>query len=397
MKRILFLIVLLSICVWVGLKLPEDRAMLIVTLGGWRIDLPLWLTILIAAVGAILLYYIFIVVNGILNLSKRIKARSKRHQQKRAKVFTQQGLFALAQGEFETAEKSLVQGAQHYDMPWINYLGAAKAAHELGAERRQHEYYQRAKESVPESEDTILLTKATMQFENGKYEQSLLTLSPLKQQKHLHRSVLRLLQKIYVKQKVWAELLQLIPALKRQHVLSKENVHQLEILAWSNLFSLQHGLPLETLHKLWKSLPKALRLEGDIALSYAAHLQYLEKPIEATEVLYASLKENWREDLIRYFGDITHPAPDTLLRFAENWLKKHPHSPALLLTLGKISEQLQLWGKAQHYFEASLALKPDPETYAHLGKLLEKMNKPELGNEYFKKGLLIATHLPTNN
>jgi hypothetical protein len=48
---------------------------------------------------------------------------------------------------------------------------------------------------------------------------------------------------------------------------------------------------------------------------------------------------------------------DTLGRIAraEKWLEKHPEDARLLLALGRLCREQQLWGKAQSYFEASLA------------------------------------------
>ncbi|HQW58531.1 MAG TPA: hypothetical protein PK583_06220, partial [Gammaproteobacteria bacterium] len=70
---------------------------------------------------------------------------------------------------------------------------------------------------------------------------------------------------------------------------------------------------------------------------------------------------------------------------------EHFTNPILLLTLGRLCLANQLWGKARDYLEKSLNLMPLPETYAALGFLMEYLELREKSEEYYKKGLLLAT------
>ena len=62
-------------------------------------------------------------------------------------------------------------------------------------------------------------------------------------------------------------------------------------------------------------------------------------------------------------------APDATrqLETAERWLVSHSHDAALLYTLGRLCERQQLWGKAQTYLEASLALDNHWRAHVALG------------------------------
>jgi hypothetical protein len=53
--------------------------------------------------------------------------------------------------------------------------------------------------------------------------------------------------------------------------------------------------------------------------------------------------------------------PARQLQTAEGWLKDHPQDASLLLTLGRLSLQNRLWGKARDYLESSLRMERNPE------------------------------------
>ena len=88
------------------------------------------------------------------------------------------------------------------------------------------------------------------------------------------------------------------------------------------------------------------------------------------------------------------------MQTAEGWLKTHPEDPSLLLTLGRLSLQNRLWGKARDYLEASLRLQRNPEACAELARLLAGLGENERSNALFQEGLgllderLLALPLP---
>ncbi|HRE32249.1 MAG TPA: hypothetical protein PLD88_09780, partial [Candidatus Berkiella sp.] len=186
-------------------------------------------------------------------------------------------------------------------------------------------------------------------------------------------------------------LLELLPILKQHHVLSTDELLALQRSIVKEQFAALDNVPKPLLISQWQQLPHWVQLDSEVALIYAKVLQHVQGSIEAEEVLRDSLKAQWNERVIEYYGHLQYPDLNKLLSRAESWLKTHPKSAGLSLALGLICERHQLWGKAQRYYEASLSLKPMPQTYACLGKLLEKMDRPELSAQIFKKGLLLIT------
>ena len=79
------------------------------------------------------------------------------------------------------------------------------------------------------------------------------------------------------------------------------------------------------------------------------------------------IHDSWRMDIVYqtvHTGDLGTRERRRRIERAESWLKQHPGDAALLLTLGRLCADRALWGKAQSYLDASLAIEP---TYsAHL-------------------------------
>ena len=69
---------------------------------------------------------------------------------------------------------------------------------------------------------------------------------------------------------------------------------------------------------------------------------------------------------------------------------KAKQDPALLYTLGVLCEREQLWGKAQTYFEASLALDDSWRTRVALGELLAKLDRGDDANAHLATALKLA-------
>jgi len=70
---------------------------------------------------------------------------------------------------------------------------------------------------------------------------------------------------------------------------------------------------------------------------------------------------------------------------AEKWLRQHARDPALLLALGKLCMRQELWGKAQSYIEASLALEATHDGHMTLAALMERIGKPQEAVLHFRR------------
>jgi HemY protein len=78
------------------------------------------------------------------------------------------------------------------------------------------------------------------------------------------------------------------------------------------------------------------------------------------------------------------------LETAERWLANHNQDAMLLYALGRICERQQLWGKAQTYLEASLALDNHWRAHVALGELLASLARNDEANAHLAAALKLA-------
>ena len=75
---------------------------------------------------------------------------------------------------------------------------------------------------------------------------------------------------------------------------------------------------------------------------------------------------------------------------AEAWLKQHPGDAALLLTLGRLCADRGLWGKAQSYLEASLAIEPTHSAHFAAAQLQERLGNADAARRHYRESLGLA-------
>ena len=103
------------------------------------------------------------------------------------------------------------------------------------------------------------------------------------------------------------------------------------------------------------------------------------------------LEREWDSDLAELYGECRPADATHQLEQAERWLAAHTQDATLLRVLGTLCQRQQLWGKAQTYLEASLALDNSWRTQLALGELLGPLGKGEEANSHFVAALKLAT------
>lgn len=395
MKRLLIVLIILTVAVAIGLSLHRHPGVVVVTFAGWRVDMPLWLAIVGIIVTYYTFYYLSALISAIVEAFTSLGGLFERYRLKRAKANTEQGYKALVLGEYEKARKLLVKGAEHSELPWLNYLSAAKAAQAEGKLAERDSLLARAAQISPQNDLAIQMTACEFAYEQGDWDKSLTLLQSLSKELPKHPHVTALLKDIYWKQKNWAALLDLLPKIKSAHLLSTPAYEAFEKRVWQEVFLQMQELDVAQVPTLWQRLPRSFQSDPVFIHVYAQALMKLREGQDAEKLLRKAIEKQWNEDLVRLYGKVELRDPNKQLSLAEKWLKNHMESPGLLAALGDISERLGFDEKAQWYYEASLSLAPSVQTLTALGTHWEKLNRPELGGEYFKKAFALLSSNPS--
>lgn len=407
MKRlyvILFLVIAASGLL--GLAIAEHSGYILIAYDSFRYESSLWATLALIAVIWLVIWGIKALIELVMASSGVVNPWSRRNRSRRVQIAIEQGQMDLAEGRWASAQKHLHRAAEAERQPLLYYLGAARAANELGNYEQCDSLLERALERQPQAELAVALSHAQLQTDRGDTEGALSTLQAM-HERHPHSvQVLRQLQRLHQQRGDWSAVIRLLPELRKDKVLPANELAELERRAWGeNLTLAAHreedgAVGLQSLNRAWQQLTAAQRQEPQLVLAYAEQLRQLGAEAEAEEVLRVALKRKYDSHLARLYGLLRGSDPARQLQFAEQWLKDHPNDPSLLLTLGRLCLQTSLWGKARDYLESSLRLQRNPEACAELARLLAQMGDTERSNQLFQEGLgllderLLASPLP---
>lgn len=388
MNKLFSFLAILLLATFIGITALQDNGYILIGRGSTTIEMSLALFIILQ-----IFLYIFIalsikIIRGTWTLPKAIKKQHARSKINKAQQSSKDGLIALAQGQWKKAEKILLKHAENSEMPLLNYLSAARAAQKQNEPERRDRYLALAHKSMPDADFAVELTQAELQFSHGQLEQSLATLVHLKSISPKHTHVLHLLSLLYEKLNSWEELRTLLPELQKYKVTTKSEQFRLQKLIYKNLLK-NCSNNNEKLQRLWQSRPKELKNDEELIIEYAKSLIKLNNVTQAEPLLKDAIKYKWNPQFIYQYGLIKSEHAQQQLDFAESLLKNHNQNAVLLLTLGRLCINLELWGKAQAYFEASLGIDETAETYREIAQLVEQLGDKEKANKFYKKGCLI--------
>lgn len=388
MKRIILFFLIVLAAIWVGLRIHEDPGYVLLAYQNSTVEMPLWAAVVTVLLAFLFFHFAATVLHYFGTLSGRMSRWSRERRHRKALQLTTRGFIALKEGLWSEAENLLIHAVDKQENPLINYLAAARAAQEQGDLQRRDNYLRRAQRSMPEAKVAVDLCQAQLQLEEGEYAQALALLERVQIDSPKHPTALKLLQQLYVELEDWEKLLALLPQLKKAKILRGHALTRVTQQAYcGRLRSLSQQRAADALRQTWAKCPRAVKQDPVILHVYIECLLAQGLQDEAEQCLAVGLKKVWDEPLVLQYGLIDSSTPKKALRKAEHWLVKHPHDPMLLLTLGRLCIQNQLWGKAKTYLENSLAFSPDAQTHATLAKLLENMGEGQLARTHYRAGL----------
>ena len=146
----------------------------------------------------------------------------------------------------------------------------------------------------------------------------------------------------------------------------------------------------EKLTNYWKQLPSEMRNDPIVSATAARYHLALGNTAPAQAIVEHALEREWNPALVALYGEAAGEDALPQIERAEKWLRSHARDPALLLALGKLCMRQGLWGKAQSYIEASIALEPTHDGHMTLAALMEKIGRHQEAVLHFRKSAELA-------
>ncbi len=259
----------------------------------------------------------------------------------------------------------------------------------MRAPERRDEYLKQAEHVGGEAHLLRTITEAELLLKDERITEALAALQEVRRVAPKSVAALRLELKAHTLAGDWDSALELIDRLEKVNGIAPAYADQARLGAWLGKLK-QKSPDASALTELWRTLPADYRKRTVVAFAAASYLLAHGEQNQAAEIIEGSLAEQWDSGLAELYGDC--PGDNSLARLqrAEAWLQQQPRDARLLLTLGKLCIHQQLWGKAQSYIEASLAIEPSPAAHVALAQLLEHLGQQDEALKQYWKGVSAA-------
>ncbi|QSX40550.1 heme biosynthesis HemY N-terminal domain-containing protein [Shewanella cyperi] len=211
---------------------------------------------------------------------------------KAAKKHTLQGALALAEEDWPQAEKAMLKGAANGELPALNLLAAARAAHQQGKPETRDTLLDQVD---PQHGDSVKLAKARYLLQQGELAQARILLDKFNPSSRSKPAIIRLAKELYLAQQDWQALKLLLPAITKQKLLDEQQLTQLSNRINLSLLTDAVAHSEQELDKCWHWLSRQERSSSELMSQYALGLHAFGRHEDAIKWLSKALKKDHPE------------------------------------------------------------------------------------------------------
>jgi HemY protein len=387
MRWLVSLIVLPIIAVGLALAGRYDPGYVVLVYPPWRAELSFVSFLLLLGLlvtGAYLLTRLAILT---LNLPEAVKARNKKREAEKQNALFTDALAAYLEGRYQEAEKLASRIQSDATRVQLGRVLAGRSAGEIRAYTRRDAYLAEARES--DSPLAALFAEAESRLAERDATGALSAVEAGKLIAPAHTALLRLELKARQMLGQWDEVLKLSEQLSKANALEPAVIEHIQRAA--HLGNIKRRADDDKgLLEYWKKLPESFKSDPANALEAANAFASLGGRDTAVEILETSLNASWDETLAARFGQIVGKSPLRQIERAEKWLAERPRDGALLMSLADLCAHEKLWGKAQSYAEASLAVSPNVDAHLALAAFKEQSGQMTEACGHLKQALQLC-------
>jgi HemY protein len=389
MRFAIWSIILAAVAVGVALFARNSTGYVVIVSAPYRIELSLNLLVFLVVAGYFAFYLLARLATTLVAIPARVHAYREERQRSRLRHSLNDALLAFFQGRYASAEKSAAAALLGDETKGVAAIIAARSAHELGRFSEREQFLDHAKGSTQELEQARLTTLADLLVSQGRHEEALAVLKDLSARDQRNLRLLRLRLQAEQALRQWDEMLATLSSLVKLGGIGPAEASAARRAAHLGNLN-RKSQDSEALVAYWKQLPSEMRLDPAVAATAARYHLALGANAEAQAIIEQALEKEWNASLVALYGESAGTEAVPQIERAEKWLRLHARDPALLLALGKLCMKQGLWGKAQSYIEASLALEPTHDGHMTLASLMEQIGKPQEAVQHFRRSAELA-------
>lgn len=391
MKGLFWILALFALAVAVALGAGFNDGYVLLVVPPYRAEISLNLMLLVLLALFLAFYAVLRGLSLTFGLPRQVREYRQRRQRDQAAAVFQDAVRLLFEGRFGQALKKASEAHAAGTAPGLSALIAARAAQRMREGEKQQGWMARAQQSDPRTEAATLMLEAEMMNEARNFDAALAALGRLQARQGRHIAALRL--ELRARQGIgdWDGVLKLARQLVKRDALPVTVVGEIRTQAHLANISQRMGDKAQLIRYL-RSVPD-LERERRVALAAAKALAGLGADGEAQKLIEAVLDgapdDAWASELVAIYGRLSGADQMARIAKAEAWLLRHPDEARILMALGRMCERKKLWGKAQTYFEASLAVEMTQEAHLELARLNDELARPEAANKHYRASALL--------
>ncbi len=392
MRWLFWTLIILGLAIGISLVAGENTGYVLIKTPTYRIETSLNFLIVAISLSFICLHLALRLFNYTRNLPATVRAYRESLRKKAGHQALLRSLNALVEGRYEEAEKTASKALELGEDAGLTALIGARAAHKLRHKTRRDYFLTEAERLAPEAAVARLLTQAEMLLDDQQYQLALTILQRLAAIEPNYHPALSMELKIQTRLKNWERVLTILKLLEKTDVVEMLKVKEIRLQAHQGLIK-RYAHDLTSLNAYWKKLSEEDQFNERLVLTAVPLLIEVGAHDEAAKIVEMNLTKHWSSALVRLLGNCITTSPTKQLQQAEYWLMNHSHDADLLETLGKLCVRLQLWGKAESYYEASLSIEPSATRHLALAKLLEQKGQLTAANEHYRASTNFVANL----
>lgn len=381
MKALVWIVAIVAVAVGLTLLAHYNAGYVLLALPPYRVEFSLNLLLVLLAAAFVVGYVGVRLVAGTVRLPAQVREYRLARRREKARATLLEALHEYFSGRYARAEKAAAGSLELGEHVGLSAVLAARAAHELRAYERRDQYLARA--AAAEDDVVRVVTEAELLLDERRFQEALDLLRRLPRK---HTAALRLELKAQQQVRNWEQVLALAGELQKRNVFDATQAAQIRRYALIENLK-RKALDSRALEEAWRKVPPQERTDGRVAAAAAQCFIALGGCDPAHRIIEEALKADWDSELVGLYAECE--GGDTLKRIerAEAWLGSHPGDSALLLTLGRLCAGQELWGKAQSYLEASIAIEPTYSAHLALAQLREKLGNVDAARRHYRESL----------
>lgn len=392
MRALIWFLILASAAIGLALLGRYNQGYVLMVLPPWRVEMSLNLLVIIVIASCVVTYLLLHAIASVVRMPSIVRKYRQKRRATRADEALRASVVTWLEGRYSQTIREAETAFEAGHAKGLAALMAMRGAHAMHDEARRDEWQKRLLENEDGLRSVRLKIEAEHALEDHDYELARERVQQLLAEGRKHFAALRLSLRISQARGDWQEVLRLTRQLEKHKALTAEQARPLRQRAHrENLLALEGDA--EQLGRYWKAMPAEDKQDVRLALTAAQALAAADDCGHAAALVEDVLDQQWDSSLAVAYGQCQGGDVVARIAHAEKWLNEHPRDAGLLLTLGRLCRQRRLWGKAQSYIEASLAIDSSPEAHLELASLLENdLEKTDQANRHYRLAALALRH-----